>query len=93
MKEYVHKIPGGKLLRIKIEVRGDIIKKITILGDFFLYPEEKILSIEKSLTGAHKKDVSLIVQNIIQNERIKLLGIDENSLVKLILNAFDDRVT
>jgi hypothetical protein len=45
------KVPGGKLLRVKIQADATIIQAIQISGDFFLHPEVSITYIEKSLAG------------------------------------------
>jgi hypothetical protein len=39
-----YKIPQGKLLRISLEYneKKEIIDKISIMGDFFAYPEESM---------------------------------------------------
>lgn len=47
------KVPGGKLVRVKIEA-DETISKIQISGDFFLHPEESLPEIEKQLLGLPK---------------------------------------
>lgn len=49
LREY--KVPGGKLLRIELDVEKDVIKNVRITGDFFMYPEESILTLENILVG------------------------------------------
>ena len=49
IKKSVYKIPEGKLVKIELETTDNKIKKIKITGDFFLYPEEIISKLEKSL--------------------------------------------
>ena len=34
-----NKIKGGKLIRIKCEIKEDILNNIKFSGDFFLHPE------------------------------------------------------
>jgi lipoate---protein ligase len=48
-----YKVPGGKLVSVKLECDEKIVK-IKVLGDFFLYPEETLTRIEESLIGMSK---------------------------------------
>ncbi len=50
-RHFDYKVPSGKLLRIDADVNGDVIRDITICGDFFIYPEDGISRIEDSLRG------------------------------------------
>ncbi len=47
---YSYKVPGGKLVEVRVEF-GELIEKVEILGDFFVYPEENLAGIESSLAG------------------------------------------
>lgn len=90
MKKYTYKVKGGKLLIIKIEIENNLIKKFQLLGDFFLYPEEKISSIENVLINTRREDVLDTLKNVIQKEKIQLLGFTEEDIVLLINQAFED---
>jgi len=46
-----YKTPGGKLVRVDLEVRDDVLRDIVVSGDFFLYPEEALADITGSLDG------------------------------------------
>lgn len=63
MKAVDYKVQGGKMLKIKLILDGEIIKSVTILGDFFLHPESTIEAIEESLTDL-RIDVEQIAENI-----------------------------
>jgi len=47
------KVPGGKLIRIKV-VFSDIIESVQITGDFFLHPEDSLLKIEEAITKIYQ---------------------------------------
>jgi len=53
------KARGGKLIRCTLTVKNNIIQTIQITGDFFLHPEEKILDLEKLLTGCQLTEVHI----------------------------------
>ncbi|MCD6558880.1 lipoate--protein ligase family protein [Thermococci archaeon] len=45
-----HKAKKG-LIRFEIEEENGIAKRVKISGDFFIYPEESIVELERKLTG------------------------------------------
>ncbi len=89
-KIVTEKIHGGKLVRIKINFEKNI-ENIKITGDFFLYPEESIEKIENSLIGIDKNSSEEIITNkikkIVKENNIELIGIDEESISKLIIKS------
>ena len=85
MGEAVYKAEGG-VIRVKIEA-GDIIKKIKITGDFFIFPEDSIEEIEKALVGTSTDDGELL--KVIKDfyENIDSYGVEPEDLVKAIKKA------
>ncbi|MEU9577363.1 lipoate--protein ligase family protein [Streptomyces chilikensis] len=47
-----YKVPGGKLVVVDLDVQGDVLRDVRVAGDFFLEPDEAILSIDGALEGA-----------------------------------------
>jgi len=85
MKRHMdYKVPGGKLIRIDLETEQGIIKDIRITGDFFIHPEESILTIENSLKGIHISEVPQRLERIITKNRIKLIGLRTEDIIKII---------
>lgn len=82
------KDPGGKLVKVKLSYTG-VIEAIEITGDFFLYPEEKLLIIEKSLKGIplKKEQITNHLYEIIRQEKIQLIGMTVESITQAILEA------
>lgn len=88
----IYKIPGGKLIKIHLEMTGDKIKTIHIFGDFFLHPEEIIERIEHSLIGAHieKDSLSNLIEQILEQSDGTLLGASPQDIahaIHLALNS------
>lgn len=48
-----YKTPGGKLVRVDLEVANGLLRDVVVSGDFFLYPEEALDAITGSLQGLH----------------------------------------
>jgi len=85
MKRHIdYKIPGGKLLRIDLEMENNIIQDIKITGDFFIYPEEGILSIENSLRGVDKNQVVKALKKSLSPGKIKIIGFDISDIERAI---------
>jgi lipoate-protein ligase A len=46
-----YKTPGGKLVRVDFDIRDETLRDVVVSGDFFLYPEEALSDITRSLDG------------------------------------------
>lgn len=46
-----YKTPGGKLVRVDVEVEAGVLRDVVVSGDFFLYPEESLEQITGALHG------------------------------------------
>ncbi len=84
------KVQGGKLLRVRAEYE-DVIKNVQITGDFFVHPEETVEHIEKSLFGISKdateQTITEIVTDIIAKRNAQLIGIDAESIARVLKRA------
>ena len=89
MIKNVYKVPNGKLLKVSLEKEGNKIKKITINGDFFAYPEDCIEKIESELVGKEvdKERLESAIKNIITTNELKIVGFDETSLTAAIIGC------
>ncbi|MGA3021028.1 MAG: lipoate protein ligase C-terminal domain-containing protein [Candidatus Micrarchaeales archaeon] len=87
-----YKVPGGKLLSVRLE-SGKKIEKIRIFGDFFLHPEEAISKIENSLIGmeanASKEKISESISKTITNEKVELFGVTPEAIAHTIRMAIE----
>lgn len=87
MKTITEKIPGGKLVTIKVDF-GSKIKKVQILGDFFMHPEEGVLDIEKKFIGLDlkfdEKKTTSEIEEMIKSRSYELIGVDIPSVVSMV---------
>jgi lipoate-protein ligase A len=81
LKTIDYKIPGGKMLKIKVNLEGKVIQSIAILGDFFLHPESTLDEIEERVVGC---TVSI---ELVTSEIQKVL--DKNDAVLIGASALD----
>ncbi|MFP4423950.1 MAG: lipoate protein ligase C-terminal domain-containing protein [Candidatus Woesearchaeota archaeon] len=84
MTEIDHKVPGGKLLRLEVELDKEIIGSIKLSGDFFVHPETAIAKIEGLLEGKRIDEVEDVLNNFIRKNNIELIGFDASDLAKAL---------
>jgi hypothetical protein len=82
--EAVGKPAGCKLIRIKAEVEGGIIRAISITGDFFASPEEGFERAEARLVGAKLNEVGRIFDKLLAEENVACVGICGAGIDELI---------
>jgi len=83
VRHRVYKAPGG-LIRADLEVRDDTLAAVSLSGDFFFYPEEKLSDLEEALTGAAVDDVLGIVSRFYEKQDIESPGVAPEDLADLI---------
>ncbi len=86
MKKIIYKAPNGKLLRIQIDIDGDIIKNIKIAGDFFIHPEKAILDIERFLVGKKINDIETALREFLLNNNVMIIGFKPTDLFNALSN-------
>ncbi len=89
-RQVSEKVKGGKLVRLHVEC-SDIIQKVTITGDFFLHPEDKLELIEKALIGLpltlSEEDLQRRIKAVVDAECIEMVGIAPDVIARLIKQA------
>ncbi|HEV3432503.1 MAG TPA: lipoate protein ligase C-terminal domain-containing protein [Nitrososphaera sp.] len=78
-----------KLIRVMLEYdeTENTINRIIITGDFFLYPEEALETLETSLIGTRleRKTLKQVIENSLDNTEV--YGFDSTSLTEAILGC------
>ena len=89
-------MPGGKLLRVKIETddaaeSSAVIHAVQISGDFFLHPEDALPAIEKSLGGLPaSSSPEMLAQKIhasLAAQKAAFLGVSAEDIAQTIVEA------
>ena len=85
----VYKVPNGKLLKISLiyDKKNKSIDKISIMGDFFAYPEEAIETMENELknTPLDKSRLLKKINQAIKKNNVEFIGLDAEGLTTGIL--------
>ncbi len=85
MEKINYKVPGGKMLRVSVEIEDCIIKFFKITGDFFIHPEKAIIDIERFLKGKHIENISAELSSFVKKNKITLIGFSPNDLQLCLL--------
>lgn len=89
MKQFSYKVPGGKMIKIKVQTEGERIEDILILGDFFLHPESTLLQIETNLKGCgvDTQEIQNTISRVLSKENAQIIGASEADLARAIISA------
>ncbi len=81
------KVKGGKLIKCTLELDEEKIKRIKITVDFFMYPEDAIEKLEKSLQGIQfdEEEISKKVKEALKD--VELIGVAMEDFVDVILDS------
>jgi hypothetical protein len=84
-----HKVPNGKLLKVTVEFSDNILKKVQIKGDFFIYPEESLDELEIALGNKEysRSGISDIVGEFFARAGVVAFGITPKAVVDAILEC------
>lgn len=76
LKRAEFKVPGGKLIRVRVEVRDGRIKFVRFTGDFFMTPEEDLEELENRLIGmeADPERVRMAVASFFRDKGTSIAG-------------------
>jgi len=93
MREANYKIPGGKLVKVKLNTTSGKITQVRILGDFFLHPEETIQTIEDSLIGCQEDENSIkkIIAHVLKDSDATLIGATAADFSNTIMLAWQSK--
>ena len=70
----VHKAPGG-LMRATVEVHQGQIEAVSLSGDFFFYPADRLAELEQVLLGASLNEVHGIVEEFYRVHTVESPGV------------------
>jgi lipoate---protein ligase len=76
VKRFEYKVPGGKLLRAKVETAEGLISFIQITGDFFMEPETDLEKLEARLKGSPSEpdSVDSVVKSFFAEKKTVMAG-------------------
>ncbi len=89
LKRFEYKVPGGKLLRVKVEVDAGRITFLQLTGDFFMEPETDLEELEMRLINL-KAEPTYITENVVsffKGHKTRITGATPNDFAHVINQA------
>ncbi len=78
-----YKAPGG-LIRAILEVREGVIADISLSGDFFFYPAERLADLERALVGVRVEDVEQVIARFYADYGVESPGVTAADFARTI---------
>ena len=87
------KRPGGKYLKVELEVAKGRIVKLKISGDFFAYPSHLLDMLEKEVAGvrAEREGVERLLETY--KDKLEFVGVSFEDLKRLVLEALKETIS
>jgi lipoic acid synthetase len=84
-----HKVQGGKLLRVSLEVEGDRVTRVSIAGDFFAHPEEAFEAAEAALVDLPLAALRDRCLEVFSRDGLRLFGASPLDIVAALEKALE----
>jgi lipoate-protein ligase A len=79
----MYKAAGG-LIRAAFEIRQRTLMAVSFSGDFFFYPEDKLVDLEEALTGVAVEDALQVVSRFYDEHAIESPGVAPEDFASLL---------
>ncbi|MFP4116856.1 MAG: hypothetical protein ACLFQ8_02840 [Candidatus Aenigmatarchaeota archaeon] len=89
MKHVDFKVPDGKMLKIDVEVKDNVVKEIDVRGDFFIHPEDSLKDLEETLSEIQIDDVDKKFKEWIDSKDVEVIGFDGKDLKTAVSKSKD----
>jgi len=83
VRQKVHKAPGG-LIRATSEVEDGRLAAVSLSGDFFFYPQGKLVLLEESLAGVGLEDVEAAIGRFYGEQGVESPGVTPADFVQVL---------
>lgn len=83
VRHKVHKAPGG-LIRATTEVQDGVIAAVSLSGDFFFFPEERLTDLEAGLVDVPVEEVEQAVARFYKEHSIESPGVTSADFAQVV---------
>lgn len=87
------KVPGGKLLRLSVDIEDGVLVSVSLRGDFFAHPEEGFDRAEASLQGIPADRFEPSFREGLAREGVQLFGLSADDAVAAFQEVYRDLPT
>jgi lipoate-protein ligase A len=84
IKHLIHKAPGG-LIRGDVEMTDGLITSLTLSGDFFFYPADKLTELSEALVGKRQIEVVETIEDFYGKHSIESPGVEPADFAKVVI--------
>lgn len=91
-----YKVPGGKLVAIDLDVVDDKLANVAISGDFFLEPDDAIVTLNQAIEGLPAESTNAEIRKAVEDSLtpdITLMGFDARALATVTRRALGKATT
>ncbi|MBS3054265.1 MAG: hypothetical protein J4431_01900 [Candidatus Aenigmarchaeota archaeon] len=85
---------AGKTLQVAVSLARGRVRSVSFSGDFYLYPEESIRELEKSLegirTGETEYEITTRLMIAARKAGTDMAGVTPHEMAKAVKKAIDD---
>ena len=79
-----YKVPGGKLLRVSVDVDEGMATRVRVAGDFFAHPESAFDEAEASLSGLSAADLPEAAHRAFSRPDLALYGLEARDIAEAL---------
>ena len=87
------KVPGGKMVEVRVEF-GEAVTKARILGDFFMYPDTALEGIESLLVGTQPQEseaaIAKRISTLVKLEGATMIGLTPEAIANVVKRAIEN---
>jgi lipoate-protein ligase A len=69
-----YKVPGGKLIRVEIEIEAGVVRRVAVKGDFFAHPEEAFERAEAGLVALRIEELPSTALRLFGQRGLAIFG-------------------
>jgi lipoate-protein ligase A len=84
------KVPGGKLLRVEVEVESGVVLRALVRGDFFAHPEEAFEAAEAELIGLPVDRLEEAALSLFSRPPLRVFGASASDIAIVLGEAAHD---
>lgn len=85
-----HKVPGGKLLRVEVEIESGLVRRALVRGDFFAHPEEAFEAAEAGFVDIPVELVEETALSLFSKPPLRLFGATPADIAQALGEAADE---
>ncbi|MDA8426688.1 MAG: hypothetical protein M0Z80_11180, partial [Treponema sp.] len=86
-KRLDYKVPGGKLIRVAVELDSGLVRRVRVAGDFFAHPENLFEEAEASLVALPPERLPAAAAAAFEREGLVIFGASASDIAEALGRA------